>query len=132
MGCGVGRRCGSNLALLWLWCRLAETALVRPLVWEPPYAMGVALKGQKTKQTKKSSPCQPPHSLMPAHRHLGTPNSAQSPLPALPWVPRRLVWMAHFTLAQGSQYGHKVRGQEERHQEDFAGSLEGRTGPGLK
>ena len=26
--CGVGHRCGSNLALLWLWYRLAATALI--------------------------------------------------------------------------------------------------------
>ena len=35
-------------ALLWLWCRLAATALIRPLAWEPP-----ALKRQKKK--KRSS-----------------------------------------------------------------------------
>ena len=29
-------------ALLWLWCRLAATAPIRPLAWGPPYAMGVA------------------------------------------------------------------------------------------
>ena len=40
MSCGVGRRCGSNPVLLWLWCRLATTALIRPLAWEPPYATG--------------------------------------------------------------------------------------------
>ena len=47
LSCGVGRRCGSDLALLWLWCGLAATALMRPLAWEPPYAAGVALKRQK-------------------------------------------------------------------------------------
>ena len=26
--------------LLWLWCRPAAVALIRPLAWEPPYAMG--------------------------------------------------------------------------------------------
>ena len=26
----VGRRCGSDLALMWLWCRLAAIALIRP------------------------------------------------------------------------------------------------------
>ena len=31
-------------ALLWLWCRLAATALIRPLAWEPPYTAGAALK----------------------------------------------------------------------------------------
>ena len=28
---GVGRRSGSDLALLWLWCRLAAIAPIRPL-----------------------------------------------------------------------------------------------------
>ena len=30
--------------MLWLWHRPAAAALIRPLAWEPPYAMGVALK----------------------------------------------------------------------------------------
>jgi len=51
MSCGVGRRHGSDPALLWLWCRLAVTALIRSLAWEPPYATGVAL--EKTKRPKK-------------------------------------------------------------------------------
>ena len=38
MSCGVGRRCGSDPALLCLWRRLAATALIRPLALEPPYA----------------------------------------------------------------------------------------------
>ena len=46
MSCGVGHRGSSDLALLWLWHRPAATALIRPLAWEPPYATGVALKGQ--------------------------------------------------------------------------------------
>ena len=37
---GVDCRCGSDPALLWLWCRLAAAALIRPLAWEPPYAPG--------------------------------------------------------------------------------------------
>ena len=44
MSYGVGRRHGSDLALLWLWCRLVAIALIQPLAWEPPYAMGAALK----------------------------------------------------------------------------------------
>ena len=47
MSCGVGHRCGWDPSLLWLWCRLAATALIRPLAWEPPYAVGVALKRKK-------------------------------------------------------------------------------------
>ena len=31
-------------ALLWLGCRLAATALIRPLAWELTYASGAALK----------------------------------------------------------------------------------------
>ena len=44
MSCGLGCRRGLDLALLWLWCRLAAAALIRPLAWEPPHAMGAALK----------------------------------------------------------------------------------------
>ena len=49
VSCGVGCRHGSNLALLWLWHRLAATASIRPLAWETPCAVGAALKRQKTK-----------------------------------------------------------------------------------
>ena len=43
----VGCRHGSDLALLWLWCRLAATAPIQPLVRELPYAPGVVLKENK-------------------------------------------------------------------------------------
>ena len=36
MSSGVGHRRGSDLELLWLWCRPAATALIGPLAWEPP------------------------------------------------------------------------------------------------
>ena len=52
MSCGVGCRYGLDLALLWLWCRQAAAALIRPLAWDPPYAEGVALKRQKKKKQK--------------------------------------------------------------------------------
>ena len=45
--CSVGHRCGSDLALLWLW--LAAAAPTPLLAWELIYAVGVALK---TKQNK--------------------------------------------------------------------------------
>ena len=38
-----------EFALLWLWCRLAAAALIHPLAWEIPYAVGAALKRQKKK-----------------------------------------------------------------------------------
>ena len=50
MSCSVGRRCSSDLALLWLWYRPETAALIRPLAWEPSYAEGAALeKGKKKK-----------------------------------------------------------------------------------
>ena len=41
-----------DLALLWLWCRPAATAPIRPLAWELPYASGAALEMAK-RQNKK-------------------------------------------------------------------------------
>ena len=42
-----------DLALLWLWSRLAAAVQIRPLAWEPPYAMGAALENTKKTHTKK-------------------------------------------------------------------------------
>ena len=53
MSCGVSCRHGSDLALLWLWHRLEATALIGPLAWEHPYAVGVALKRQRDKKKKR-------------------------------------------------------------------------------
>ena len=50
MSCGVGHRCSSDLAWLWLWHRLAAIAMIRPLAWEFPYAAGAALKSKKQKK----------------------------------------------------------------------------------
>ena len=47
MSCGVGCRRGLDPELLWLWCRLAAVDLIRPLAWELPYAVGLALKKKK-------------------------------------------------------------------------------------
>ena len=52
MICGVGCRCGLDPALLWLWRRLAAAALIQLLVWELPYAAGVALKRHKRKKER--------------------------------------------------------------------------------
>ena len=51
--CGVGCRRGLFLVLLWLWLRLAATAWIQPLAWEPLYACGCCPK--KTKQKKKEN-----------------------------------------------------------------------------
>ena len=47
VSCGVGRRCGLEPALLWLWCRLAAAALIRTLAWPLPYATGATIKKKK-------------------------------------------------------------------------------------
>ena len=47
VSCDVGRRRGSDPALLWLWRRPVATAPIRPLAWEPPYAKGAALEKAK-------------------------------------------------------------------------------------
>ena len=41
--------------MLWLWRRPAATALIRTLPWEPPYATGTALKGQKTNNNNNNN-----------------------------------------------------------------------------
>ena len=51
MSCGVGRRNGSDLALLWLWYRLAATA------WELPHTEDAAQKkkgGENYRHTNTS------------------------------------------------------------------------------
>ena len=54
MSCGVGHRRGSCLALQWLWDRPAAIAPIRLLVWEPPCAIGAALKSKQQQQQKDS------------------------------------------------------------------------------
>ena len=53
MSCGGGHRCGSDPALLWLRCRLAAVALIRPLAWELPYSTPTALKSRIKKKNLK-------------------------------------------------------------------------------
>jgi len=53
VSCGVGCRCGSDPALLWLWCRLVATAPIGPLAWESPYAAGAAQDQEIAKRPKK-------------------------------------------------------------------------------
>ena len=53
VSCGVGCRCGSDPAMLWLWRRPVATAPIRPLAWEPPYAAGAAQEIAKRQKKKK-------------------------------------------------------------------------------
>ena len=52
--CVVGHRRGWDFTSLWLSLRPVAAALIGPLAWGPPCAMGVALKRKKTKQTKQT------------------------------------------------------------------------------
>ena len=72
MSCGVVRRCRSDLALLWLWCRPAATAPMRPLAWEPPYAMGAALEKAKRQKKKKKKRNLFTHTQMGTHAFIHT------------------------------------------------------------
>ena len=53
MSCGVDCRRGSDPVLLWLWHRAAAVALILPLAWEPPYAVGVAQETVKRQKINK-------------------------------------------------------------------------------
>ena len=76
VSCGVGRRRGSDTALLWLWCRPMAIAPTGPLALEPPYAAGAALKRQKTKK-RRLPPC-PQRNSVPISSH------SHAPLPSGP------------------------------------------------
>ena len=53
MNCGVGCRCSSDPALLWLWRRPVAIAPIGPLAWEPPHTMGAAQEMAKKDKKKK-------------------------------------------------------------------------------
>ena len=55
VSCGVGCRCGSDPALLWLWHGLVAAAPTGPLVWEPPCAAGVAQEMAERQKKKRST-----------------------------------------------------------------------------
>ena len=80
MGCDVGHRRGSDLALLWLWGRPAARALIQPLAWEPPYVANVALKkANNFNQLGSPESVLIPHSLMVAQKNTFFP-------PAFSWL----------------------------------------------
>ena len=55
MSCGIGRSCGLDPELLWLWYRLAAAAPIQPLAWEPPYAMRAALNRPPPKKSESGN-----------------------------------------------------------------------------
>ena len=58
VSCGGDHRCGSDPAVLWLWCRSAAVALIQPLARELSYVTGLALKrGKKKKESSYYQSC---------------------------------------------------------------------------
>ena len=53
MSCSTGSRLSLDPPLMWLWCRPAATALIQALAWEPPCAVGAALKNYRGKEKKR-------------------------------------------------------------------------------
>ena len=54
VSCGVGRRSGLDLALLWLCVRPAAAAPIQPLAWELPCAALAVPKQQQQQQKSKN------------------------------------------------------------------------------
>ena len=82
MSWGVGRRHGSDPALLRLWRRPVAAALKRPLAWEPPYAEGAVLEKAKRQKEKKKSQLLPSGLILLCNWKLFSPPHC----PALPII----------------------------------------------
>ena len=74
--------------LLWLWCRPAATAQIRPLAWETPYAAEAALEMAKIRGKKKKKEGGPVTVSFPASQLGGgvwlSPGPGTGYLPGLP------------------------------------------------
>ena len=55
MSYGVGCICGLDMVLLWLWHRIAAAVPIRPLAWEPLYALGCGSKKTHTHKINKEN-----------------------------------------------------------------------------
>ena len=104
MSCGVGCRWSSDPALLWLWYRLAAVAPIWPLAWEPPYAVGVALKSKEKVFDKGTS-----HKLWPERRAAPHQDSAglatlRNRCPRLKGGPAESLAKRSDDLGQGTRW----------------------------
>ena len=100
MSCGVGCRCGSDPALLWLWCRPAATAPIRLLAWESPYAAEAALEKAKRQNKKQKKKHHLAGEEMRASRD-EVPNTTQKPLS----LTMGLLCLLHGTLLRLRRLG---------------------------
>ena len=55
---------------MWLWYRSSDTALIGPLAWDPPHAVGVVLKSKKK---KKITRIKIPQNAAATYAHLPAP-----------------------------------------------------------
>ena len=86
MSCGVGPRCGSD--------RPPATAPIRPLAWEPPYDMGMALEKTTRTLKKKKKKTQKTKWLRHLHSH-----QPQMIIPVTPHPCKQLVSLVFQILA---------------------------------
>ena len=112
MSCGVGRRCGSDPALLQLWYRPAAAALIEPLAWELLYVTGAALKKKKNvqfsgaKYLQRAAQTFTPFNFRTFHLPQRNPVSITSqsrPYPLSPWLPA-----VYFLSLDFADSGHLV------------------------
>jgi len=79
-----------DLALLWLWYRLAAVALMRPLAWEPQYATDAVLKSKnKMKQNKTKTKNKTKKNLIGIHEDSD-------------WIPGLAQWVEGLALPQAA------------------------------
>ena len=93
MSCDVGLGCGSDSMLLWLWQRLAVVALMQSLGWEPPYAMGTALKKQNNNNNNNMYIY-----IQKEFINLQTVDSAQIPIGSPCFRPFWCAWISVTTV----------------------------------
>ena len=93
MSCGVRHRCGSDLALLWLWYRLVAIAPIQPLAWELPYTEGATLKKSQKKKNQLILRCLLPGVFQLLERADQEPSCSG-------WE-----WFLHFSLSLSLQKG---------------------------
>ena len=112
MGRGVGHKRGSDWASLWLWCRLAAVAPIRPLAWEPPYAGGASLKRQQLKKKNKREKQLFVDVLVGEEKGIVYGDLVTVTVSSVPGSPQQSIGMATFyTLIEVN--GHFQRGRED-------------------
>ena len=93
MSCGVGCRHSLDLVSLWLWCRLAAAAPIRPFAWERLYAEAAALKNNNKKKFLYFFTCQ---SLREGSGIQEFPKLIQTSIPLCEEISRTVFHGANF------------------------------------